>query len=248
MTRCGALGLTGEMATPMGLLNPEVLQEEKVRIFRGLKFHTHRVWIAGELFQGHRVPQVAPGNCRGGGQPGVGGHRTGLVYHSLGDYSKAVVHHAQHLAIAKEVGDCAVEGNARTRQSLVFAPRKSALEGNGGRTRRRSRHTGKHPSSDRPRPGCQTGSGGVKTSTATPSSDFRGAQTHRAVFLQTRGAAFLLELGCPAGLMVRDGLPPPDPHHHALTMRGQRLYYERSTPLLAGVNIPPSTACTTCNL
>jgi hypothetical protein len=36
----------------------------------------------------------------------------GNVYHSLGNFSKAIEYHAQDLAIAKEVGDRAVEGMA----------------------------------------------------------------------------------------------------------------------------------------
>ena len=33
-----------------------------------------RVLVAGVLFEGHRVPHVAPGDCKGGGRPGGGGH------------------------------------------------------------------------------------------------------------------------------------------------------------------------------
>ena len=36
----------------------------------------------------------------------------GNTYQSQGDFSKAIDHHAQHLAIAKEVGDRAGEGGA----------------------------------------------------------------------------------------------------------------------------------------
>ena len=36
----------------------------------------------------------------------------GNAYDSLGDFSRAIEHHTQHLAIAKEVGDRAGEGRA----------------------------------------------------------------------------------------------------------------------------------------
>jgi hypothetical protein len=36
----------------------------------------------------------------------------GIAYQSQGDFSKAIAHHAQDLAIAKEVGDRAGEGRA----------------------------------------------------------------------------------------------------------------------------------------
>jgi tetratricopeptide (TPR) repeat protein len=36
----------------------------------------------------------------------------GIAYQSQGDFSKAIDHHTQHLAIAKEVGDRAGEGRS----------------------------------------------------------------------------------------------------------------------------------------
>jgi tetratricopeptide (TPR) repeat protein len=36
----------------------------------------------------------------------------GIAYESLGDFSKAIEYHTQHLAITKEVGDRAGEGAA----------------------------------------------------------------------------------------------------------------------------------------
>ena len=59
--------------------------------------------------------RAAPGDCKGGGRPGGEGRtcgNLGNVYQSLGDYSKAIEYHTQDLAIAKEVGDRAVEGGA----------------------------------------------------------------------------------------------------------------------------------------
>ena len=73
------------------------------------------VLVAGELFQGNRVSRAVPGDCQGGGRPGGKGRaygNLGNAHRSLGDYSKAIEYHKEHLAIAKEVGDRAKEGGA----------------------------------------------------------------------------------------------------------------------------------------
>ena len=49
----------------------------------------------------------------------------GNAYQSLGDFSRAIEHHTQHLAIAKEVGDRAGEGSAYG--NLGNADRKSVV-------------------------------------------------------------------------------------------------------------------------
>jgi hypothetical protein len=59
----------------------------------------------------------AGGLChgKGGGRPGGEGAayaNLGNAYKSQGDYAKAIEHHGQHQAIAKEVGDRAGEGIA----------------------------------------------------------------------------------------------------------------------------------------
>jgi hypothetical protein len=64
---------------------------------------------AGGLFQGDREPHKVPGDGKGGGRTGRRRHNSCL---SQGDFSKAIEYHAQHLAIAKEVGDWAGEGRA----------------------------------------------------------------------------------------------------------------------------------------
>ena len=57
-------------------------------------------------------------------------------------------------------------------------------------------HAGaKHPSSDRPRPRCQAGSGSTKKSTATPSSDFRGPQSRRSREFAPRKSVYSLHTG-----------------------------------------------------
>jgi tetratricopeptide (TPR) repeat protein len=56
-----------------------------------------------------------PGDCKGGGRPGGGGRgarEPRQAYRSQGDFSKGIKHLAQHLAIAKEVGDRVGEGTA----------------------------------------------------------------------------------------------------------------------------------------
>jgi tetratricopeptide (TPR) repeat protein len=49
-----------------------------------------------------------------GDRAGEGGAygNLGCAYRSLGNFSRAIEHHTQHLAIAKEVGDRAGEGRA----------------------------------------------------------------------------------------------------------------------------------------
>jgi tetratricopeptide (TPR) repeat protein len=77
-----------------------------------------RRWAIGwgrGLFQGHRIPDEAPGNCKGSGRPGGGKAYANLgnEYRSQGDFSKAIDYHAQvaqDLAIAKVVGERAGEG------------------------------------------------------------------------------------------------------------------------------------------
>ena len=78
--------------------------------------HRQLVLFAWGLFQGHRVPRAAPGDCTGGGRPGGGEGSAfanlGNADQSQGGYAKAIEYHTQHLAIAKEVGDRAGEGAA----------------------------------------------------------------------------------------------------------------------------------------
>jgi hypothetical protein len=84
--------------------------------------HPQQVSVAGGLFQGHQAPWAVPSDCKGGGRPGGGTVASasrqaygylGCAYESSqGDFSKAVEYHTQKVAIAKEVGARAGEGQA----------------------------------------------------------------------------------------------------------------------------------------
>ena len=75
-------------------------------------------FFAVGLCEGHRVPDEAPGDCKGDGRPpwragqGQAYGNLGNVYRSQGHFTKAIAYHGQHLAIVKEVGDRAGEGAA----------------------------------------------------------------------------------------------------------------------------------------
>ena len=75
-------------------------------------------FFAVGLCKGHRVPDEAPGDCKGGGRPpwragqGQAYGNLGNGYRSQGHFTKAIAYHGQHLAIVKEMGDRAGEGAA----------------------------------------------------------------------------------------------------------------------------------------
>ncbi len=89
----------------------------------GLLHPRQRVSEAGELQQGHRVPEGAPDMAKEvGDRAGEGSAYANLgnADHSQGDYAKAIEYHMQHLAIAKT-------GTSATRMSrLGTSPNRSS--------------------------------------------------------------------------------------------------------------------------